>query len=647
MLAASGLLVFACIVVSRFLNGVGIPALVVFLAVGMLAGSDGPGGIHFDNAVLANLVGTVALAFILFSGGIDTNWNLIRPVFVPALLLSTVGVILTAGLVGLFVWGVLGYSATTAFLIGAIISSTDAAAVFAVLRGKGIGLQGNLKSLLELESGSNDPVAIFLTLGMTQILTVPNFDWTSLLPLFALNMLTGVAVGLAMGSLARVIFNRVRLDQEGLYPVLSLSLMLITFGAAELLRGNGFLAVYLCGIWLNRADFTHKRAVVRFHDGMAWLMQILMFIVLGMLVFPSQLAGVALGALLIAMFLILVARPVAVWATLWHTGYNNREKTFIAWTGLRGAVPIVLATFPLMAGYEHSPLVFNIVFFIVLTSVLVQGTLLNRVARWLGVDAPLDPQAAFHVEIERGGHTQGDTREVQVLPDTVAAGNRIVDLELPAGINILLIGRGDQYIVPRGETYIDPYDTLLLFGKPDMLRAAVEKILTPPPRSRRHAPLDSLATLPLTTDERLLTHHTVVVRYGRVGKIVCESLAKRGLPYVVVDNNPELIKQLRAKGVAAVLGDAASPMTLAQAHVARAAVLAITALGRIDVQDIIDIARTLNPEIKILIRTNYANDTALPPFEGDTTLICAEQETADGIVRDIVGYMRARAQDAR
>lgn len=480
LLLVTGLLVFASILGSRLSNRLGIPALVVFLAIGMLAGSDGPGGIHFDNAAVVNLLGSVALAFILFSGGIDTNWRLMQPVLGRGILLSTAGVVLTATSVGAFAWLVIGYPPTTAFLIGAIISSTDAAAVFGVLRSRGLGLRGRLKSLLELESGSNDPMAIFLTLGLTRFITQTDFNGLTLIPLFLLNMVIGVAVGLVVGKLAGYLFNRIRLDQEGLYPVLSLSLVLLTFGAAEILGGNGFLSVYLCGILLNATDFTYKRAVVRFHDGLAWLMQITMFVVLGLQVFPSQLPSVALGALLIAAFLIAVARPLAVWIALWRSGYDTREKAFVAWTGLRGAVPIVLATFPLLAGYENSTFVFDVVFFIVLTSVLVQAPLLMPVARWLCVDAPAEARAAFTLELERRGQTQGETREIEILPGMAAAGLKITDLDVPQGVVILLIGRGEEFVVPRGNTFIEPYDTLLLFGRSAELQHAVQHILSPP-----------------------------------------------------------------------------------------------------------------------------------------------------------------------
>jgi len=645
ILMITGLLVFASIVASRLSNQLGVPALVVFLGIGMLAGSDGPGGIHFDNAAAANMLGTVALAFILFSGGIDTNWRIMRPVLFRGAILSTFGVVITAGLVGLFAWGVLGFAATTAFLVGAIISSTDAAAVFSVLRGRGVGLKGNLKSLLELESGSNDPVAIFLTLGLTSLFTIPDFNPASLVPLFALNMSVGIVVGVVVGKLAGYLFNRVRLDQEGLYPVLSLSLVLLTFGAAESLRGNGFLAVYICGVVLNGTDFAHKRSVVRFHDGVAWLMQIAMFLVLGLLVFPSQIPDVALSALLVAVFLMFVARPVAVGIGLFGSGYSAREQVFVAWTGLRGAVPIVLATFPLLAGYEHSATVFNVVFFTVLTSVLIQGSLLMPVARWLKVDAPLEAGSSFKLEIERAGQTQGDTREIEILPDMAATGRKITDLGVPPEVVILLIGRGEEFVVPRGNTVVEPYDTLLLFGRSDALRNAIEHILSPPERARRVAPpdLDALAMLPQSTDERFLSKQAVVVGYGRVGRLVCEGLSLRGIPYVVTDQSREIIEQLRDRNIPAVLGDAATAMTLAQAHVARAAAMIIATPDTLKARQMVDTARALNPGIKIIIRSHSEMEASLLADEAASTVLLGERELAESIVRHTIGKMLEEA----
>jgi potassium/hydrogen antiporter len=641
LLLITGTLVLLSVVASRLSDRIGVPALIVFLAIGMLAGAEGPGGIEFESAETANLVGMIALAFILFSGGLDTNWRLIRPVLARGVVLSTLGVSITAGLVGLFAWAVLGFPLYMGLLLGAIISSTDAAAVFSVLRQRGVSLKGNLKPLLELESGSNDPMAIFLTLSMTQVLTQPEFQWMTLLPAFVLNMAGGALIGLGAGWLAKTLLNRIRLDYEGLYPVLSMSMVLVTFGLSEILRCNGFLAVYLCGIILNSTDFTYQRSVMRFHDGLAWLMQIALFLVLGLLVFPSELAGVALKSLLAALFLMLVARPAAVALGLWGSAFSWRERALTSWTGLRGAVPIVLATFPLMAGYEGSDTVFNVIFFIVVTSVLIQGTLLMPVARWLKVDEPIEARPRFSLEIERGGQAQGETREIEVLPNMAAVGRTVADLDIPPDVLILLIGRGDGFVVPRGQTRIEPYDTLLMLGDPAALRNAGDAVLSPRPRVREREPLDDpLAMLPDTTDERFLSRQIVVVGYGRVGRRVCDGLEARNVPFVVAEQNREIVERLRARGIPAVTGDASTAMVLAQAHVARAALLIIATPDTMKVRKMAETAKALNPSIEIVIRTHSEMEANLLKKEHVGQVFIGEEELAKSIIRFVFQRIR-------
>jgi potassium/hydrogen antiporter len=635
-----GGLVLASIIASRISDRIGMPALIVFLCIGMLAGSDGPGGIHFEDAQAANLVGTLALAFILFSGGLDTNWRIIRPVLSRGIVLSTVGVLATAGLVGLFTWLVLGLPPITAFLLGAIISSTDAAAVFSILRGRGVGLKGNVKPLLELESGSNDPMAVFLTLGMTQLLLVPEFNVASLVPAFFISLAGGVAVGYAAGKAAGFLFNQIQLFYEGLYPVLSIGVVLLTFGAAQIVGGNGFLAVYICGVLLNAADFRYKRYVIKFHDGLAWLMQIGMFLVLGLLVFPSQLPGVAAQALLIAVFLMLVARPAAVFGGLLGSTFSWAERTLVSWTGLRGAVPIVLATFPMLAGYEDSAMIFDIVFFIVLTSVLVQGSLLMPIARRLRVDEPLASRPAFSLELDYRGQTQGETREIEVLPNMRVIGRTIADLGIPPDVLVLLIGRAGKFVVPRGQTKIEPYDTLLLFGAGPSLQAAIDVIVSPPPPVRVPVtPVDPLAALPYTTEPKYLSKQVVLVGYGRVGRRVGEALAQRAIPYVVIDENREIIEQLREAERPAVLGDASQDITLAQGHVARAAVLIIATPDTMKVRQIVDNARRLNPEIEIVIRTHSEMEATLLNQEKAGKVFLGEEELAKSITAHVLARM--------
>jgi len=476
---AVGILLFLSVLANKLSDRSGIPTLIMFLAIGMLAGSDGIGGIHFDNPEAANLVGVFGLAFILYSGGLDTDWRSVRCVLWRALLMATAGVVVTAGLVGLFAWKVLGYPLKEGLLLGAIISSTDAAAVFAIMRSRGVGLKGNLKPFLELESGSNDPMAVFLTVAAIGMIMNPTEPITALLPSLLVRMSVGVVVGVGVGWLFTRAINHLRLEYEGLYPVLSMSVVLLAYGLSEQVYGNGFVSVYACGIVIGNKDFLHRHYLRKFHDALGWLMQIVLFLVLGLLVFPSKLPGVVGPGLLVAAFLMFVARPVAVYLGLWRSAFSLRERTLIAWTGLRGAVPIVLATFPYMAGYAHSDTMFDIVFFIVLTSVILQGGTLMTVARWLGVDEPLVARPQYPIEFERREGVQSETREVDITPGAAAVGRSLSELGLPADALVLLIRRGPSFIVPRGHTTVEAFDTLLLLASPGILRKAQDILLGP------------------------------------------------------------------------------------------------------------------------------------------------------------------------
>jgi potassium/hydrogen antiporter len=387
LLGISTLLLLS-VLASKASGRLGVPALLVFLVIGMLAGSEGPGGIEFDYPRLAQSLGVVALTLILFSGGLETHWHSIRPVLWSGIALSTVGVILTAAFVAWFAASLLDFSVLEGMLLGAIISSTDAAAVFAVLRASQARLRGHLTPLLELESGGNDPMSVFLTVGVIALLAQLNTPVSSLLPLFLQQMTLGALIGYSMGKAMVFLIDRVRLEHEGLYPVLSLALALFTYGITAAAGGSGFLAIYLAGLILGNSEARHRDYLTRFHSGLAWLMQILMFLTLGLQVFPSRIVPVIGVGLVLSIFLMVVARPASVFLTLLPAEFTLKEKLLISWVGLRGAVPIILATFPLIAGIPKAEMIFNLVFFIVLTSILLQGTSLPIVARWLGLSAP-------------------------------------------------------------------------------------------------------------------------------------------------------------------------------------------------------------------------------------------------------------------
>jgi potassium/hydrogen antiporter len=386
-------LVILSILTIKLSNRFGIPALVLFLAIGMLAGSDGLGGITFDNPSLVKSLGIIALVLILFSGGLDTEWAEVRPILWQGLSLSTIGVLLTALLVGVFVSWVQGFSFLEGLLLGAIVSSTDAAAVFMVLRARNAKISPRLVQLLEFESGSNDPMAVVLTIALIRLLTVPATSFGELVLFFVMQMAVGMAIGIAMGEIMRRTLNALDLELEGIYPVLSVALALLTYGLTAFLDGSGFLAVYLAGLVMARKPFTHQQSILRFHDGLAWLMQVSMFLLLGLQVFPARLVPIAWVGLLVSLFLIFVARPASVHAALAFSPMSYKEQTLVAWAGLRGAVPIILATFPFLAGIKQADTIFHLVFFIALTSVVIQGTAIPLLTRVLKIGVPPSNEA--------------------------------------------------------------------------------------------------------------------------------------------------------------------------------------------------------------------------------------------------------------
>lgn len=458
IIAAS--LMLLSVIASKLSDKFGIPALFIFLGIGMLAGSDGVLGIYFDDAFFAQTVGTLALIFILFAGGLDTLWKSIRPVLKEGLLLATLGVVLTAGLVAGAVYVLLEVSLLEAFLLGAIISSTDAAAVFAIFRAKGLAIRKRLGSLLELESGSNDPMAIFLTITILQVIALPqSASFEELLLEFLLQFFIGGIMGYGFGVMMPSLFNKLHLAHYGLYVVFSIGWVLLLFGGATFLGGNGFLAVYVAGICINAREFVHKKNLIGFHDGLAWVMQIWVFLTLGLLVFPSDLPAVALPALGIALWLIFIARPLGVLFTLLFSTLHLREKLFTSWVGLRGAVPIILATYPFMYKLEHASLIFNTVFFVVLASILIQGTTLPLMARILGVEAPSQKTPQEPPSSPLLGRT---LKQFYINENTYAIGKSLAELTLPLNFLVLLLKREGEYIKPTGSTVFEEDDLLLV-----------------------------------------------------------------------------------------------------------------------------------------------------------------------------------------
>ena len=445
-----------------------VPGLVLFLGVGMVIGSDGLGLIHFDDFSLAETVGVIALALILFEGGLTAGWGEIRPVLRPAIGLALPGTLITAVVTGLAASLLFGFSMLEGLLLGAIISSTDGAAVFSLLRGA--GLRKRLERTLEGEAGFNDPIAVLLVLGFIEWILHPDYGLADMLGLFAQQLLLGVVAGAAIGWLATQAFLSVRLSSPGLYPVASLATAALAFGAADTLGGSGFLAAYLAGLALGTANIPAKRTVTAFHEGMAWVAQLTMFLTLGLLVFPADLDEVAGSGTLLALIVVFVARPLATLVSTLGSGFSMPEKAFLGWAGLRGAVPVVLATFPVIEHVPQSETFFNIVFFAVLLSTVLQGSTIDLVARRLGVtsDEPVRPASILEVGAVR--ELGADVVEHVVRPGDAAAGARLRDLGLPRDALVSLIVRGNEALLPRGSTRLEAGDRLLVLVRREVAR---------------------------------------------------------------------------------------------------------------------------------------------------------------------------------
>ena len=458
-------LVVAGVMVSKAFERVGIPVALLFLAIGVMAGSEGIGGIAFDDYRLAFRLGTAALVLILFDGGLNTPLESVKRVWAPASVLATAGV---AGVAALTAVGakLLGFEWPQAMLLGAIVSSTDAAAVFVALRNNGIGLRRRVGSTLEVESGLNDPMALALTIGLTGVLVRGE---TPSIPGLALQvvreLVIGGVIGLGIGYLARRALVWLRLRALGLYPVVTLGIAVLSFGAATLAFGSGFLAVYVTGVVIGNGTVPYRTGVVRTHDAMAWLGQVVMFLVFGLLVFPRQLPSVALVGLLLSVVLVFVARPAIVALCLAPFGFKPKEFAYVGWMGLRGAVPIVLAIFPVLERAPGAHQIFNVVFFVVVLNAIVPGSTVAWATRIFGMEVDEPPKPHALLELESAVPLRGELMTFYVDEALAVAGVPLSDLPFPDGAAAALIIRGDEMIPPRGTTVLMPGDHIYVFAR--------------------------------------------------------------------------------------------------------------------------------------------------------------------------------------
>lgn len=483
ILLVGAILLFLSVLVGKTGAKFGVPALLLFLGVGMLAGSDGF-GIYFDSPQIAQFIGTVALCIILFSGGMDTHYREIKPILAPGVTLATLGVLMTTIITGLFIYslsdllpGNFQLGLLESMLLAAVMSSTDSASVFSILRSKGISLKERLRPTLELESGSNDPMAYMLTILLIQVIEIGVIDWPHSIVLLFMQLSIGAAAGFALGYAIVWIINRINVPNESLYPVLLFSCVFFVFAFTNLLQGNGYLAVYIAGLVVGNRKLVHKRSLTTFFDGFTWLFQIVMFLTLGLLVNPSELPAVAGVGLLVAIFMIVVSRPISVFACLLpFRRFTTRARVYISWVGLRGAVPIIFATYPLMsAEIPNARMIFNIVFFVTIVSLLVQGTTVSAMARWLGLVGKSEEKEIFNVALP--DEIKSAMSEIELTDEALSGGNKLMNLSLPDNTLVVMVKRGEQYFVPKGHTHLQSRDRLLVISDNDEeLRKSYESL---------------------------------------------------------------------------------------------------------------------------------------------------------------------------
>lgn len=466
LLAVFGLLMAFCVLFARTMNRAGVPIVLLFLVLGMIGGSEGLGGIAFDNYTAAFRLGTVALVLILIDGGLNTSMHAVRTSIGPAGVLATIGVAATAAILALIARA-MGLSWSAAMLIGAIVSSTDAAAVFAVLRAGSLRLKDKVRNVLEVEACVNDPMAVILTVGMIEIVSAGERPGWEALAGVPLQLIIGTLVGVGVGYITRWLLLRMQVGAGGLVPVVMLASGFLAFGIATIVYGSGFLAAFAAAVVLGNGPLPYRTGIARVHDALAWLSQVSMFLMLGLLVFPSKLVPVAGIGLGLGLALAFIARPLAVVLCLAPFCMRVREVACIGWMGLRGAVPIILAIFPIMAGLPEGDMVFHIVFFIVVVSTLIPGASIVPVARWLRLDEPEPPAPAAAIEMHSLRALNGEVKGYHIDSSLAVCGATLAQVHFPDGAAAILIVRGDELVAARGNTQLQEGDFVYVFCKPE------------------------------------------------------------------------------------------------------------------------------------------------------------------------------------
>ena len=473
ILLIGSILLFVSVIVGKTGYKFGVPALLLFLIVGMIFGSDGL-GLQFHNADEAQFIGMVALSIILFSGGMDTKYSDISPILSPGIVLSTAGVLLTALFTGVFIWWISGmhwsnisFPIITSLLLAATMSSTDSASVFAILRSQNINLKHNLRPMLELESGSNDPMAYMLTVVLIQLVQASGMNCGEIALSFAIQFIVGGAIGYVSGRAAVFMLNKLNIDNQALYPILLLAFVFFTFSITDLIHGNGYLAVYIAGMLVGNSRIKYRKEIVTFMDGLTWLFQIIMFLCLGLLVNPHEMFEIAIVASLIGIFMIFIGRPLSVLLCLMpFRNLTTKSRLFVSWVGLRGAVPIIFATYPVVAGIDGADAIFNIVFFITILSLVIQGTTVSFIANKLGLSVPVEKKDnEFGVELPEEINT--NLSDMVITEKDIAGGDTLKEMSLPKGTLVMIVKRDEEFLIPNGTLKLHVGDRLLLISEKD------------------------------------------------------------------------------------------------------------------------------------------------------------------------------------
>ncbi len=631
------LLLLAVVLAAVWLDRFSVPVILVALGLGLVAGSDILGLWHFDDVDLANQVANASLVFILFHGGLVTKGSVLRTVALPAGGMATWGVVLTAAVVFCVLHLGLGWPFDRSLLLAAVISSTDAAATFSILRRQ--SLRPRLASTIEIESAANDPMAILLTLVVVESLTAgTGLSWT-ILPVFAWKFVAGPVVGWLLARVALAIFDRLNPQDRGYYYVLLLAMVLLTYGLAEAAKASGMLAVFSAGLVMGNRKFIYQQGVRNFSAALSMIANIGVFVMMGLLVFPSQWSSLWLDGIVLFLVLTLVARPAAVWLGTLAMGFEAKERLFMSWAGLRGAVPIVLATYPMAAGISTGQDVFNLVFFAVVLSVGVQGSTLGVLARRFGLATPSRPQPRYGLELVTMAHSDLDLVVVDLPDPKGSPGPRIRDLTLPPGAILTLVTRGDEVVAPTGNTRLLGWDQVTVLAhvndEADVRSALLERFGQPATTKEPEAgPIDARpAESSGAGGDGPFRAHVVLLGHGDVGSVLIRFLRLREIPFIVIEQDYTTAMALRSQGVRVVHGHGEDPELLNQAGIKDARMLLVTATQPVSARRAIEHAHRMNPQLNVIARVHH--DSLLAALSGlpRTQVVQGDVELAYAMAR--------------